>query len=423
MLQDVASGKRISRREFLAGATALTAALASGRRTFAFAQGSDTLKFGLIGCGARGAGAMVDAFNSAPGVVLWAMGDVFEDRLRSSQEHLKGVLKDAYQVGNRSFLGFDSYKEVIASGVDVVILAAPPAFRPAHFRAAIEGGKHVFMEKPIATDAPGVRSVMEFSDLATQRKLCVVAGTQRRHDVAYQEAIQRIHDKQIGEIVALYCYWNQGGLWMVPRKPEWTDLEWQLRNWLYFTWLAGDHIVEQHIHNIDVCNWVKGEHPVKAVGVGGRQARTDPAYGHIYDHFAIEFEYADGVKMLSMCRQQDGTSARVGEHVVGTRGTSNANTYIKGEKPWEFKGERPNPYVLEHRNLITAIRGGKYINEGRQVAESTLTAIMGRMAGYTGLEVTWEQAYNSQENLVPDKLEFGPMPVPPVAIPGKTVLR
>jgi predicted dehydrogenase len=326
-------------------------------------------------------------------------------------------------VGNRSFLGFDAYKEVITSGVDVVILTAPPAFRPAHFRFAVENGKHVFMEKPIATDAPGVRSVMESSDLATAKRLCVVAGTQRRHDVAYREAIQRIQDKQIGDVVALYCYWNQGGLWMVPRKPEWTDLEWQLRNWLYFTWLAGDHIVEQHIHNIDVCNWVKGEHPVKAMGVGGRQVRTDPAYGHIYDHFAIEFEYADGVKMLSMCRQQDGTSARVGEHVVGTRGTSNANTYLKGEKPWEFKGERPNPYVLEHRNLLTAIRGGRYINEGRQVAESTLTAIMGRMAAYTGLEVTWEQAYNSQESLVPEKLEFGPMPVPPVAMPGKTILR
>jgi predicted dehydrogenase len=416
-------GEKISRREFLAGATALTAVLASGKRSFAFVQGSDTLKFGLIGCGARGTGAMVDAFNAGPGVVLWAMGDVFEDRLRSSQEHLKGVLKDAYQVGNRSFLGFDAYKEVITSGVDVVILTAPPAFRPAHFRFAVENGKHVFMEKPIATDAPGVRSVMESSDLATAKRLCVVAGTQRRHDVAYREAIQRIQDKQIGDVVALYCYWNQGGLWMVPRKPEWTDLEWQLRNWLYFTWLAGDHIVEQHIHNIDVCNWVKGEHPVKAMGVGGRQVRTDPAYGHIYDHFAIEFEYADGVKMLSMCRQQDGTSARVGEHVVGTRGTSNANTYLKGEKPWEFKGERPNPYVLEHRNLLTAIRGGRYINEGRQVAESTLTAIMGRMAAYTGLEVTWEQAYNSQESLVPEKLEFGPMPVPPVAMPGKTILR
>jgi predicted dehydrogenase len=351
------------------------------------------------------------------------MADVFEDRLTGSANYLKDQLKERFQVENRRFVGFDAYRSVMEQDLDVVILTAPPGFRPSHFSAAVQAGKHVFMEKPVAVDGPGIREVFEAADAAQSRGLNVVAGTQRRHDVAYRSAMERIHDGALGEIVAAYCYWNQGGLWMNPRKPEWSDMEWQLRNWLYFTWLSGDHIVEQHVHNLDVVNWAMGSHPVKAVGVGGRQVRTDPAYGHIYDHFAIEFEYENGVRLLSMCRQQEGTASRVEEHIVGTKGRSNANTWIQGEQPWRFDGERPNPYVEEHRRLIQALRGGAYINEGRQVAESTLTAILGRMAAYTGQEVTWEQALQSKESLMPEKLEFGPLPVPAVAMPGKTKIE
>ncbi|HWP30994.1 MAG TPA: Gfo/Idh/MocA family oxidoreductase [Fimbriimonadales bacterium] len=410
----------LTRRDFLKKSAMVTASMVIPSGVFAL--GSETIKVGLIGCGGRGTGAAADAAEADPAVVLWAMGDLFQDRLESSRKHLQETLKDRCQVPNeRAFVGFDAYKQVLESGVDIVILTAPPGFRPQHLRVSVEAGKHVFMEKPIAVDAPGVRSVIDSSDLARAKGLCIVAGTQRRHDVAYREAMKRIHDGALGEVVACYAYWNQGGLWMVPRKEGWSDVEWQIRNWLYFTWLSGDHIVEQHIHNIDVCNWAMNDHPVKAISLGGRQVRTDPNYGHIYDHFATEFEYANGVKMVSMCRQIDGTAWRVGEHIVGTKGTSDANNWINGESAWRFEGERPNPYVLEHKRLIQAIRTYP-INEGRQVAESTMTAIMGRMAAYTGQEVTWEQAYNSQESLFPDKVEFGPKPVASVAMPGSTKL-
>ncbi len=412
----------MTRRDFLATTAAVGATFVAPGFLRA-SQGRSTIRVGLIGCGGRGTGAVMDAVGTGEDVVLYAMADVFEDRLTGSANYLKEQLKERYQVEGRRFVGFDAYKAVMEQDLDVVILTTPPGFRPAHLSAAIEAGKHVFMEKPVAVDGPGIRQVLEAADAARQRGLNIVAGTQRRHDVAYREAMERIHAGAMGDVVAAYCYWNQGGLWMNPRKPEWSDMEWQLRNWLYFTWLSGDHIVEQHVHNLDVVNWAMGSHPVKAMGVGGRQVRTDPAYGHIYDHFAIEFEYENGVRMLSMCRQQEGTASRVAEHLVGTKGTSNANTWIQGEQPWRFDGERPNPYVEEHRHLIQALRGGAYINEGRQVAESTLTAILGRMAAYTGQEVTWEQALNSKENLMPEKLEFGPLPVPPVAMPGKTKIE
>lgn len=412
----------LSRRDFIRASAASTAAVALPSGVFAFSSAS--IKVGLIGCGGRGTGAVIDAANASKDVELWAMADIFADHMQGSQNTLKENLKERYKVTpDRTFLGFDAYKQLLASGVDVVILTTPPTFRPGHLKAAIEAGKHVFMEKPVAVDAPGVRSVFESSDLAKTKNLAIVAGTQRRHDVAYREAMRRIRDGEMGDVVACYAYWNQGGLWMHPRKPEWSDLEWQLRNWLYFTWISGDHIAEQHIHNMDVCNWAVGKHPVKAISLGGRQVRTNPAYGHIFDHFATEYEYDDGVKMVSMCRQIDGTASRVEEKIVGTKGSSNANTWIKGEKSWRWDGDRPNPYMLEHKNLFESIAAGKPINEGRQVAESTLTAIMGRMAAYTGQEVTWEQALNSQENLMPERLEMGmTLAVAPVAVPGQTKL-
>ena len=411
----------LTRRDFRAGtaAAAGTALLTQG--AVALTQDSPSLKVGLIGSGGRGTGAVRDCVEAAPGVVLWAMGDVLLDHLINAMNSLREGLKGAYQVSeDRLFQGFDAYRGVIDSGVDMVILTTPPGFRPAHLAYAVEKGKHVFMEKPVALDGPGVRPVVASHDIAEQKGLCVVAGTQRRHDVAYQECVQRIQSGALGDIVAMYAYWNQGGLWMHPRADKWSDMEWQLRNWLYFAWLSGDHICEQHIHNLDVCNWAFGGHPVKAVSLAGRQVRTDPAFGHVFDHFATEYEYANGVKMISMCRQIDGTASRVAEWIVGTKGTSNAQTSIKGEQPWRFDGERPNPYVEEHRALIKAILTGNRVNETKQVAESTLTAVMGRMAGYTGQEVTWEQVLQQDVDMTPPNLAFGPLPTPKVPVPGAT---
>ncbi len=417
----MARTNKLSRRDFLGKTAAATATLVVPKNVFA--SGSDLVRIGLIGCGGRGTGAALDAASANPSAVVWAMGDVFADHLESSRGALRDALGQRFRATeNRSFSGFDAYQKVLAADVDVVILTTPPGFRPMHLRAAVEAGKHVFMEKPVAVDAPGVRSVIESSGLAASKKLCIVAGTQRRHDVAYKEAMLRIHEGAIGDIVACYAYWNQGGLWMHARKDGWSDVEWQLRNWLYFSWLSGDHIVEQHIHNLDVCNWAMGAHPAKATSLAGRQVRTQPAYGHIFDHFATEYEYPNGVKLLSMCRQIDGTASRVSEHLVGTKGTSNANTSIKSAKPWRFDGDRPNPYVEEHKHLHEAIRSGRTVNEGRQVAESTMTAIMGRMSAYTGQEVTWEAVMKSEESLVPQKLEMGALAVADIAVPGKTRL-
>lgn len=414
----------LSRRDFIrvsAGAAGIAAMAATGN--YAFAQGSDRIRVGLIGCGGRGTGAAGDCANAAPGIEIVALGDAFKDRVDGCKNGLRS-LGDKFKVtDDRCFVGFDAYKRVVDSGVDMVILASPPGFRPEHLRYAIDKGKHVFMEKPVATDAPGVRQVIASSEAAQQKRLGIVAGTQRRHQNNYIACMKRIHDGALGKIVAAQCYWNQGGLWNNGRQPGWTDMEWQVRNWLYFTWLSGDHIVEQHVHNLDVINWALQTHPERCVGMGGRQARTDPAYGHIYDHFAIEYYYPNGVRVMSMCRQQDGTASNVSEHLIGTKGNSNACTFISGENRWRFEGQNNNPYVQEHSDLIASIRAGQPLNEGRQIAESTLTAIMGRMSCYTGQEISWEQALNSQESLVPEKLEFGPLPVPPVAIPGKTPFK
>jgi len=419
--------RAMSRRDFLrTSAVSAAAVIGSGAFPFAtgaWAAGSDELRVGVIGCGGRGTGAAENCCESSEGVKIVALGDAFKDRVDGSLANLKTkeAVKGKLDVTpERCFTGFDAYKKVIDCGVDMVILATPPGFRPAQFRYAIEAGKHVFMEKPVAVDAPGFRTVIAAGELATQKKLGVVAGTQRRHAANYLETIKRLREGAIGDMVAAQCYWNQGGLWMHSRKPEWSDMEWQLRNWLYFTWLSGDHIVEQHVHNVDVINWVMGTHPIKALGMGGRQVRTDPAYGHIFDHFTIEYEYPNGARLMSMCRQIDGCASNVSERVQGTKGTSNCGNMIRGSTEWKFEGENPGAYVQEHADLIASIRAGKPLNESQQVAESCLTAIMGRMSAYTGQEITWDMAMNSKEDLMPATLEFGPLPTPPVAVPGKT---
>jgi predicted dehydrogenase len=278
------------------------------------------------------------------------------------------------------------------------------------------------MEKPVAVDPTGIRSVITSSELAAQKNLAIVAGTQRRHQKCYLETMRRIHDGEIGEIVGGDCHWNQGGLWYHRQKEGWSDMEWQLRNWLYFTWLSGDHIVEQHVHNIDVMNWALRATPLRAVGMGGRQVRTGPEFGQIFDHFSVEFEYPGGVWITSTCRQIDGCAGNVSENVVGTRGRSDPSRWIKGATDWRFEGKSPNAYVQEHTDLIASIRAGAPLNEGKRIAESTLSAIMGRMSTYTGQEVTWEQALNSKLDLTPPHYEFGDLEVPEVAMPGKTKL-
>lgn len=417
----------ISRRDFLKTSAAAAVLVSAGPLLIgqsAHAAGSDVIKVGVIGCGGRGTGAAKDCIAAAgASVKIVALGDVFKDRLDGCFNNLTKdeKLKDSVDLSpERCFVGFDAYKKVLASGVDLVILATPPGFRPTHFQAAIEAGKHVFMEKPVAVDAPGVRTVIAAGELATQKNLGVVAGTQRRHQKSYVETMKRIHDDVIGHIIGGQCYWNQGGLWMHPRQPEWSDMEWQLRNWLYFTWLSGDHICEQHVHNIDVINWAMQAHPEKAVGMGGRQVRTDPAYGHIFDHFTIDFVYPGDIHIMSMCRQIDGCANNVSEFVSGWKGYSNCASSITCENPWKFEGEAMGAYQQEHKDLIDSIRAGKPLNEAKRVAESCMTAIMGRMSAYTGQEITWEQALNSKEDLMPKNLEFGPLPVAPVAVPGRT---
>lgn len=400
--------------------TAATGATLISPNALGFFQDRPTLRVGLIGAGGRGSGAIRDCLAADPGVVVWAVGDVFPERTDGAVQSLNKDFGARSQIGDRHFSGFDAYKKVIASGCDAVILTTPPGFRPTHFEEAVNAGKHVFMEKPVAVDGPGIRRVIEAGEKAKQRKLTVIAGTQRRADPAYMEAMKRIHDGQMGDILAMYAYWNQGSLWSVAKTDAMTDMEWQIRNWLYFAWLSGDHIVEQHVHNLDVCNWAMKGHPVKATSLAGRQVRTAGEFGHIFDHFATEYEYENGTKMISMCRQIDGCAQRVSEDIVGSKGRSNASTSIKGENPWRYEGDRPNPYVEEHKRLVKSIKDNEGYNEATQVAESTLTAIMGRMSAYSGQEVTWEQAYNSKLVIGPADPQFGPISVPEVPMPGKS---
>ncbi len=421
-----------SRREFLKKSTAMAVgsgvALGLGELPAVHAASSDTIKVGLVGCGGRGTGAAGDAVTAAPNVKLVAMADAFKDKLETSRQVLEKNIADKMDVPEeRRFVGLDAYEKLLATDVNYVILATPPGFRPLHLKAAVAAGKHVFAEKPVAVDGPGVRTCLEVYEQAKAKAIGIVAGTQNRHSIAHRETVQKLHDGAIGEIVAARCYYNTGSLWVVPRVDGWTDLEWQLRNWYYFTWLCGDHIVEQHVHNLDAVNWAMRAHPVRAVGTGGRQVRTGPEYGHIYDHFTIDYEFENGVHLTSMCRQTPGCDNNVSEAFAGTKGFCQIvrpRTFaISGHENWQFQEKPDKPYVQEHTDLIESIRSGKPLNELKTVTESSLTAIMGRMAAYTGQAVTWEQALNSKEDLMPARLEWdAPLAVAPVAMPGKTEL-
>lgn len=417
-----------NRRSFLRATSAAAAGLALLPN--AHARGNDVIKVGLVGCGGRGTGAVeniCEAAGTTYNIKIVALGDVFEDHLRNCREATKNGerTKDKYDVSDdRCFVGLDAYQKVIEAS-DLVILATPPGFRPQHIEAVVEAGKHLFTEKPVAVDGVGIRKVLAAADKAKEKKLAVVAGTQRRHQPGYIESLKRIHDGAIGEINGGQVYWNQGAIWANKRQPEWSDVEYQLRNWYHFLWLCGDHIVEQHVHNLDVANWAIGSHPIRAVGMGGRQQVGGPELGQSYDHFAVDYEYPNEVHVMSMCRQIPDCENNVSETIVGTKGRfySNGYRFTGGDDKERIRVRDGNAYVHEHTHLLESIAAGEPLNELRQVAESTLTAIMGRMSAYTGKAVTWEEALNSQLDTFPKELDLkGSLAEPEFPRPGVSEL-
>jgi len=422
-----------SRRDLLKAGAVVSAGVMLSSQGRIFAAGSDKIRVAMIGCGSRGTKDAVDCLKADAGAEMVAMADLFQDRLADSLAQLKKECPDKVKVTPQtSFLGFDAYKKVLAlKDVDIVLLLTPPGFRPPMVRAALEAGKHIFMEKPGAVDPVGIRSLMDSADLADQRKLSIVVGTQQRWQPHYQELMRRVLNGDLGEVVGGQAYWNWGSSkWhWEERKPGWSDMEWQIRCWPYFTWLSGDHIVEQHLHNMDVINWAIGSHPVSCLGMGGRQSRTGPEFGNIYDHFTVEYEYPNGVRVMSMCSQIEGSTPRVGERVLCTKGatvTDRSMGYIedtRGRKVFTYNDPIHSGEVAQFANLIKSIRDDKPLNECRRIAESTMTLIMGRMSAYTGRALKWDWAMKASKlDLSPGKYELGDLPVAPVPIPGKTQL-
>ncbi|MEW6301947.1 MAG: Gfo/Idh/MocA family oxidoreductase [Verrucomicrobiota bacterium] len=423
-----------SRRDFLKTSTsaALGGALVSSLafpRVSSGAPNSDKLKIGFIGCGGRGSGAASQALHADSNVELFAMGDVFESQIEKSLNnlHKEGHGPKLNVPKERQFVGLDAYLKVINSGVDLVILTTPPGFRPVQFQAAVDAGKHVFLEKPMATDAPGLRSVMESVKKAKEKKLAVVAGFCWRYDYPRRELFKRIHEGQIGDVRAVYGTYLTGPVKPMPapetRPPGITDLEWMVRNWYNFTWLSGDGLVEQAIHTVDWVAWtMKDQPPLKCTAVGGRQI---PALGgNIFDHVEVNFEWEDGTRAFVAQRQIKDCYGENQCYILGSKGTGNiarGRVFIAGENNWKYEGASPNMYQVEHDELFASIRAGNPLNDGDRMCKSTLMGIMGRMAAYTGQEVTWEMALNSKEVLVPEIKDWNTVVnVPPLAMPGKT---
>ena len=414
--QHVSSQQHPSRREFLKTSLAATAgaamvgALPLARS--AHAAGDDVIKIALVGCGGRGTGAAANVLSTKANVKLVAMADAFADSLEGSLAALQKEYKDRVDVpAERRFTGLDAYEKAIASGADLVLFCSPPGFRPMHFEAAVKAGKHIFLEKPVATDAPGVRRILEANKEAKAKKLAVAVGHHLRHEVKHREAIKRIHDGAIGELTFLRAYFNSTGVWLRPRKPDQTEMQYQVRNWYYFTWLSGDHIVEQHVHDIDVCNWMAQGHPVEAEGMGGRQVRVGKEVGEIYDHHAVEFTYPSGLKAFSYCRHIPGCWQSFAEHAHGTKGHvdieghGTSTLYVAGQKPQRWQ-RGPDGHQIEMDDLMAAIVAGQPYNEADAAADSTMTAILGRMATYSGQIVKWDEAIQSQLDLTPKNLAW-----------------
>lgn len=373
---------------------------------------ADTLKVGLIGCGGRGSGAALQACKADKNLFLTAVADVYEDRMDTAIKALMDEVPDKVKIpDNQKFLGFDAYKKVLQTDVDVVILGTPPNFRPDHLEAAVAAGKHIFFEKPVAVDAVGIRKVIEVAKKAKEKKLGFMSGFCWRYDMPKRETFKRIQDGEIGDVLSLYNTYNTGASWWRETKPSWGKFKKELRNWVYYTWLSGDHIVEQAVHSLDLMSWAKGDIlPVKASGSGGRQSRIEPEFGNIYDHFSITYEYPDGSRGVHHSRQQKETSGAYGIELLGTKGRCDVNVWnhheIKGAKNWRWEKEhtdkdKPNMYQTEHDELMASIRKGDPINDGIRSAHSTMLAIWGRMVAYTGKDLTWNEALNSTEVLTP----------------------
>ena len=434
-----------SRRKFLKNTAAATAAAAVASQLVVpqgvRAAGSEVVKFGLIGCGGRGTGAGGQALSANPSNHLTAIGDLWPDAIeRALASYRKSHLEQVKVNDDTKFTGLDAYKKVIDSGVDVVLLTTPPAFRWIHFKYAVEQNKHVFAEKPLCVDAVGYRSVSQTIEESRRKKLGFVDGFCWRYSIGERNTFPRVHDGAIGDILSIYSHYNASQLWMKPRQPGWSDTEWQVRNWLYFTWLSGDHIVEQAVHTIDKVAWaMKDQMPARAWATGGRQQRVEPAFGHIWDHFAVVYEWENGARAHLYCRQQDQVATGVNDHFVGTKGVcdiksdfspkSGGDNYVIRQHGDNGPGWRlsnipknfPNAYQVEHDELFASIRDGKPLNAGQRVPNSAMMAILGRMAAYTGQIITWDQAVNSKEDTFPKNLDLhADMPTPPVAVPGKT---
>jgi myo-inositol 2-dehydrogenase/D-chiro-inositol 1-dehydrogenase len=420
------------RRDFLKTTSAIGGALAAGfPAILSGAPTANALKVGLIGCGGRGTGAAAEALKADDYAELTAMADVFPEKIEASLVELRQASADKVKVEpSRQFVGLDAFEKVIASGVDVVILATPPGFRPIHLKAAVEAGKHIFCEKPASTDAPGVRSVLESVKIAGQKNLSLVAGFCWRYSNYVQATFEQVHNGAIGDILAYYATYYTNPVKPMPpvseRPAGMSDVEWQVKNWYNFSWLCGDSVVEQAVHSVDKIAWAMGDKPpVSCVAVGGRQIPAED--GNIFDHFEVNYVYPNGVRAFLASRQIENCYNENSDYIMGTKGTCTIgrgpNPRITGEKSWTYQGAKNDMYQAEHDALFASIRQGKPINNGQRLATSTLLAIMGRMAAYTGQQVTWEEALNSQESLFPARLEWNMShPAPPMPRPGITKL-
>ncbi len=406
----------VTRRSFLKSGTLTAAALAG---TVDAKAAAPTLKVGLVGCGGRGTGAAENVLQAAPNVEITALADVFPERIEKCRKVLSS--QEGFKVDDaRCFPGLNGYRRLLESDVDYVLFCTPPAFRPEHLEAAVAAGKHSFVEKPVAVDPVGVRRVIAAGKGAKEKKLGVLAGTLHRYDRKHRETVQRIHDGQIGEVRAVRSMRLGSGLWTYARKDGQSDVEWQIRNWIYFDWLSGDFIVEMHVHELDVVDWILKARPVSAVAVGGRQARVEPIYGNIYDHFSVDYEYPGGIVATHLGRQMNGVAERTEIRVFGSKGVALLHAgIIQGENPWRFDGASPNGYIQEHAEFIASVRAGAPINDAEQVAESTLTTILGREAAYTGRRITRDEMLKSGLELGPRTVAFGPNEARPVPIPGR----
>lgn len=432
MKEETSSIQGTSRRDFIKKTAFATAGISAGlfaSANFAYAGGKDTLRVGLIGCGGRGTGAARDCVASADNVELFAMGDLFPDRLKSSRDLLKAAFGDKCNVPeDRCYTGMDAYKKVIQSDVDLVLLTTPPAFRPIHLQEAVAHNKHVFMEKPVAVDPAGVRSVRESGKRATEKGLSVMSGLQYRKQDSCRRGIRKIHQGSIGRPVAARAEYLTGSIWHHEMEPGMSEVEWQLRNWYYYTWLSGDFIVEQFVHNLDMISWALGAVPLLCTGLGGRQVRVASKYGNIYDHFSIQYEFPEEVFLSAACRQMNGTYRNVRSKIAGSDGIVEITpdrSVIRGAGDGEYRtiqADGENPYQKQKEILIKSIRETSPLNETQIVADSTLMGIMGREAAYTGQQLTWEEIGNSELELFPPTFDFDKPIHDPVAQPGITTL-